>query len=483
MSDRKITLTGNANASDEWTFTIDDKSVTVDATGALTGTAAALADAINADNSALKADFFATSSGVAIMVTRRNGGEEFTPSISVVRDSSLADPILSGTPKVTWDTSEDSKIFNVETPIFADLVSSKPGPTTWTVTLEGGSSVAVADVIDDLPATAQKIMDEINNNNSFSDYIADNKSGSSFTVTNKTGDPVAIAISVSREVTQEGSAPSTADLSSKKITLTGNANASDEWTFTIDNKFVTVEATGALSGTAEALADAINADNSALKADFFATWSGVAIMVTRRNGGEEFTPSISVVRDSSLADPILSGTPKVTWKQYVVFNPSATTGDSEDVWRLDIDGDTQRVVAGRGTGTVEATRTAVANRFKTDHAGSLPSNVVVRDFGLYVDGGLTTVTALEVYRDGRHAVRHRQRNPDSSVCIHPRDLDQSAAGRRPSGSNRPGRQPDEVLLGGDDRPQDAALRTFRNDYDSTRRRTRHTAHTACLRSW
>ena len=399
LSDRKITLTGNANASDEWTFTIDDKSVTVDATGALTGTAAALADAINADNSALKADFFATWSGVAIMVTRRNGGEEFTPSISVVRDSSLADPILSGTPKVTWDTSEDSKIFNVETPIFADLVSSKPGPTTWTVTLEGGSSVAVADVIDDLPATAQKIMDEINNNNSFSDYIADNKSGSSFTVTNKTGDPVAIAISVSREVTQEGSAPSTADLSSKKITLTGNANASDEWTFTIDNKFVTVEATGALSGTAEALADAINADNSALKADFFATWSGVAIMVTRRNGGEEFTPSISVVRDSSLADPILSGTPKVTWKQYVVFNPSATTGDSEDVWRLDIDGDTQRVVAGRGTGTVEATRTEVANRFKTDHAGSLPSNVVVRDFGLYVDGGLKTVTALEVYRE------------------------------------------------------------------------------------
>ena len=398
MSDRKITLTGNANASDEWTFTIDDKSVTVDATGDLTGTAAALADAINADNSALKDDFFATSSGVAIMVTRRNSGEEFTPSISVVRDSSLADPILSGTPKVTWDTSANSKIFNVETPIFADLVSSKPGPTTWTVTLEGGSSVAVADVIDDLPATAQKIMDAINNNNSFSDYIADNKSGSSFTVTNTTGDPVAIAISVSREVTQEGSAPSTADLSSKKITLTGNANASDEWTFTIDNKFVTVEATGALSGTAEALADAINADNSALKADFFATWSGVAIMVTRRNGGEEFTPSISVVRDSSLADPILSGTPKVTWKQYVVFNPSATTGDSEDVWRLDIDSATQRVVAGLGTGTVEATRTAVANRFKTDHAGQLPSNVVVRDFGLYVDGGLTTVTALEVYK-------------------------------------------------------------------------------------
>ena len=47
-------------------------------------------------------------------------------------------------------------------PIFADLVSSQSGPTTWTVTLEGGSSVAVADVIDDLPATAQKIMDEIN---------------------------------------------------------------------------------------------------------------------------------------------------------------------------------------------------------------------------------------------------------------------------------------------------------------------------------
>ena len=44
---------------------------------------------------------------------------------------------------------------------------------------------------------------------SFSGYIADNRSGSSFTVTNITGDPVAIAISVSREVTQEGSAPST----------------------------------------------------------------------------------------------------------------------------------------------------------------------------------------------------------------------------------------------------------------------------------
>ena len=70
---------------------------------------------------------------------------------------------------------------------------------TWTVTLGGTTSAPIADADSDV-AMAQAIMDEINNNNSFSGYIADNKSGSSFTVTNTTGGSVAISIVASRPI-------------------------------------------------------------------------------------------------------------------------------------------------------------------------------------------------------------------------------------------------------------------------------------------
>ena len=72
-------------------------------------------------------------------------------------------------------------------------------PVTWTVTLGGTTSAPIADVDSDV-AMAEAIMDEINNNNSFSGYIADNKSGSSFTVINTTGGSVAISIVASRPI-------------------------------------------------------------------------------------------------------------------------------------------------------------------------------------------------------------------------------------------------------------------------------------------
>ena len=88
----------------------------------------------------------------------------------------------------------------VITPVFSPVTGQElKEPVTWTVTLGGTTSAPIADVDSDV-AMAEAIMDEINNNNSFSDYIADNKSGSSFTVINTTGGSVAISIVASRPI-------------------------------------------------------------------------------------------------------------------------------------------------------------------------------------------------------------------------------------------------------------------------------------------